>query len=96
MLKKEDNFAYIDGANLHKGSAEFGWELDYHKLRVLIKEKLELRMLISPNNKCSYLLRKQNIPLLYLSSQRKKLEAAAINIKEKAPSADKTAKGSLS
>ena len=94
MLKKEDNFAYIDGANLHKGSAEFGWELDYHKLRVLLKEKLALRLLISPNNKCSYLLRKQNIPLLYLSTQRAKLEVAAV--KEKAPGADKTAKGSLS
>lgn len=37
--QKENNFAYIDGANLYKGSAELGWKLDYKRLRVWLKEK---------------------------------------------------------
>lgn len=47
---------------------------DYAELVGFLKEKGALRMVISPNNKCSYLLRKQNIPLLYLDTQRSKLE----------------------
>lgn len=37
MIK--NNVAYIDGANLHKGSGQLGWKLDYGKLRVWLKEK---------------------------------------------------------
>lgn len=33
------NAAYIDGANLHKGSAQLSWELDYKKLRIWLSEK---------------------------------------------------------
>lgn len=36
---KEKNFAYIDGANLHKGVAELGWKLDYHRFRIWLSEK---------------------------------------------------------
>ncbi|OGZ72794.1 MAG: hypothetical protein A2908_00230 [Candidatus Staskawiczbacteria bacterium RIFCSPLOWO2_01_FULL_38_12b] len=158
--KKENNFAYIDGANLHNSVLQLGWKLDYKKFRVwlqhryhvvnayifiglivenknlyvylqeagfilvyreitydgtgkvkgncdallvlktvcnfyeknydkavivasdgdyaelvqFLKEKEALRMVVSPNNKCSYLLRKQNIPLLYIDTQRKKVE----------------------
>lgn len=39
MLKKENNFAYIDGANLHKGIKDLGWLLDYARFRVWLKEK---------------------------------------------------------
>lgn len=39
MTLKENNFAYIDGANLYKGIDELGWELDYHKFRVWLHEK---------------------------------------------------------
>jgi len=39
MLKKEHNFAYIDGANLHKGIKDLGWSLDYKRFRVWLKEK---------------------------------------------------------
>jgi uncharacterized LabA/DUF88 family protein len=39
MLKKENNFAYIDGANLHKGIKDLGWSLDYARFRVWLKEK---------------------------------------------------------
>lgn len=31
--------AYIDGANLHKGIKDLGWELDYKRFRVWLKQK---------------------------------------------------------
>lgn len=174
MKKKENNFAYIDGANLHKGIKEMGWSLDYRRFRIWLKDKYSVerayifiglvarnkdlytflqeagftlvfkettydgdgrvkgncdadlvlkvvadyyekqfdkavivtsdgdyaglvkflkekgvfRSLVSPNNKCSFLLRKLNIPLVYLNSQRNRLNYAQ---KEKAPDADETA-----
>ena len=39
MVRKENNFAYIDGANLHRGIASFGWKLDYARFRVWLSEK---------------------------------------------------------
>mgnify|MGYP001604049489 CR=1 FL=1 len=39
MIKKENNFAYIDGANIHKAIQELGWELDYSRFRVWLSEK---------------------------------------------------------
>jgi len=33
------NIAYIDGANLHKGTEDLGWKLDYRKFRVWLTEK---------------------------------------------------------
>jgi len=39
MKNKENNFAYIDGANLHKGIVSSGWRLDYKKFRVWLSEK---------------------------------------------------------
>ena len=39
MLLKQKNFAYIDGANLHKGIGDLGWKLDYRRFRVWLKEK---------------------------------------------------------
>lgn len=171
---KDKNFAYIDGANLYNGLADLGWELDYKRFRVWLRDKFNIsnaylflgfvprnknlytylqeagfilvykeitydgtgkvkgncdaalvlkvaidfyehnfqkavivssdgdyaelvnflkdrkafRILVSPNNKCSYLLRKQNIPLLYLDSQKEKLKI--INKKEKTPDTDRT------
>ena len=35
----KNNIAYIDGANLHKGAEQLGWELDYGRLRVWLREK---------------------------------------------------------
>ena len=67
---------------------------DYAELVNFLKEKNVLRAVISPSNKCSYLLRKQNIRLIYLDSQREKLEI--VQIKEKAPGGDKTPAGSFS
>lgn len=160
MKKKENSFCYIDGANLHKGVASLGWKLDYHRFRIWLKEKHNIKnayifiglmpdrkdlytslqemgyllvykeisydgvgkvkgncdadlvlksvvdyyekrfdkvvivsndgdyaglvqffkekgvlhTLISPSNKCSYLLRKLNVPLLYLDTQRSNLK----------------------
>ena len=39
MKKEENNFAYIDGANLHKGIETLDWEFDYGRFRVWLKEK---------------------------------------------------------
>jgi len=172
--KNQNNFAYIDGANLHKGNKSLGWKLNYKKFRVLLSEKYGvktayiflgliasygalykylqesgfilifkqvvydgegkpkgncdanlvlravcdtyekkydkavivasdgdyaelvdfikqrngLRIVISPSNKCSYLIRQQNIPLSYLDNQRSKLEL--LTAKEKAPYKDET------
>jgi uncharacterized LabA/DUF88 family protein len=160
MVLKENNFAYIDSANLHKGSKRLGWKLDYKKFRVWLTEKYgvktaylflglvpkykelykylqecgfvlifkqvnyaddgavkgncdailvlnavcdfyekkcnksiivssdgdyaelveflknkgSLSSIVSPSNKCSYLLRKKNVPLLYLDTQKNRLE----------------------
>jgi len=43
VVKKENNFAYIDGANLHNGIASFGWTLDYARFRVWLSEKYGVR-----------------------------------------------------
>jgi len=37
--EKENNLAYIDGANLHAGISGFGWKLDYRRFRVWLFEK---------------------------------------------------------
>lgn len=173
MILKENNFAYIDGANLDKGVKDLGWKLDYKRFRIWLAEKHRiakaylfigfmsanenlythlqeagfilvykeivydgagkvkgncdaalvlkavvdfyeknfhkavivtsdgdyaelvgflkdrgvLRAVVSPSNKCSYLLRKQNIPLVYLNTKRNALELAR---KEKAPDKDGT------
>ncbi|MEK7482586.1 MAG: NYN domain-containing protein [Patescibacteria group bacterium] len=36
---QQNNYAYIDGANLHRGIAGFGWTLDYARFRVWLSEK---------------------------------------------------------
>ena len=41
-LRKENNVAYIDGANLHKGVVSLGWDLDYKKFRTWIFEKYSI------------------------------------------------------
>jgi uncharacterized LabA/DUF88 family protein len=37
--KKHNNHAYIDAANLHNGMVELGWNLDYKRFRVWLREK---------------------------------------------------------
>lgn len=43
MISKENNFAYIDGANLHKGIKSLGWDLDYRKFRIWLLEKYGIK-----------------------------------------------------
>jgi len=43
MITEENNFAYIDGANLHKGVADLGWELDYKRLRLWLSSKYNVK-----------------------------------------------------
>ena len=38
-----NNFAYIDGANLHNGIIGFGWKLDYARFRVWLTEKYKIK-----------------------------------------------------
>ena len=38
-MEKENNFAFIDGANLHCGMIALGWELDYKKFRIWLTDK---------------------------------------------------------
>lgn len=39
MIKKENNYAFIDGANLHKALRQKRWALDYARFRVWLTEK---------------------------------------------------------
>lgn len=43
MTNKENNFAYIDGANLHKGIADLGWKLDYKRFRLWLNNKYQIK-----------------------------------------------------
>ncbi|TSC92939.1 MAG: Uncharacterized protein CEN89_381, partial [Candidatus Berkelbacteria bacterium Licking1014_7] len=43
MIKKDNNFAYIDAANLHNGVRELGWKLDYKRFRVWLREKYSVQ-----------------------------------------------------
>jgi len=40
---QQNNYAYIDGANLHRGIAGFGWTLDYKRFRVWLSEKYNVK-----------------------------------------------------
>lgn len=42
MTTKEGNCAYIDGANLHKGIGTLGWELDYARFRIWLRDKYKV------------------------------------------------------
>ena len=67
---------------------------DYSSLVTFLKEKRVFRALLAPSNHCSFLLRKLNIPIVYLDNLREKL--AIKSQKEKAPGADESAQGSSS
>ena len=42
-MSQENNYAYIDGANLHRGNASLGWNLDYKKFRVWLSDKYSIK-----------------------------------------------------
>lgn len=39
MLKKQNNYAFIDSQNVHRGIKSLGWELDWKRFRIYLKEK---------------------------------------------------------
>jgi uncharacterized LabA/DUF88 family protein len=39
MQKKENNYAFVDSQNLNLGVKSLGWDLDFKKFRVYLKEK---------------------------------------------------------
>ena len=41
MVNLESNYVFIDGANLHKGIGELGWDLDYVRFRRWLTEKFQ-------------------------------------------------------
>ena len=43
MLKKENNYAFIDGQNLNLGIKRLGWALDFKKFRVYLREKYSVQ-----------------------------------------------------
>ncbi len=43
MQQHPNNFAYIDGANLHQRVKALGWTLDYGRFRVWLKEKYSIQ-----------------------------------------------------
>lgn len=43
MKAATNNFAYIDGANLHKGVSGLGWKMDYRRFRIWLSEKYGVR-----------------------------------------------------
>ncbi len=47
---------------------------DYAGTVGFLQKRGAFRTLVSPSNDCSYLLRRLNIPIIYLDSQRKNLE----------------------
>jgi uncharacterized LabA/DUF88 family protein len=38
-----NNLAFIDGQNLHLGSLENGWEVDYKRFRIYLKDKYKIK-----------------------------------------------------
>ena len=44
MIKDNNNYAYIDGANLHKGTVELGWMIDYGKFFTWLKDKYAIKV----------------------------------------------------
>jgi uncharacterized LabA/DUF88 family protein len=39
LAESKNNYAFIDGANLHKGIKALGWKMDYFRFRVWLAEK---------------------------------------------------------
>ena len=71
MKKFRKNYAYIDGANLHKGVVEFRWDFDYGKFRVWLREKYGVQHaylflgLIAKNKNLYTRLQEQGFTLIF-------------------------------
>lgn len=42
MKKLTKNYAFIDAQNVHLGILEFGWKIDWKKLRIWLKDKFDV------------------------------------------------------
>ena len=42
MTESKGCIAYIDGANLHKGSSSLSWKFDYKRFRIWLKDKYKV------------------------------------------------------
>ena len=42
MNLRENNYAFIDSQNLHKGIKDIGWQLDFQKFRIYLKHKYHI------------------------------------------------------
>jgi len=71
MENKNKNYAYIDGANLHNGSKSLGWNLDYKKFRIWLKDKYSVSQaylfigLMPKNNKLYTYLQEAGCTLIF-------------------------------
>jgi len=59
MIKKDNNFAYIDGANLYEALKDLEWALDYKRFRIWLSEKYGVKKAyifigLIPKNKTLY------------------------------------------
>ncbi|MFH0846229.1 MAG: NYN domain-containing protein [Patescibacteria group bacterium] len=43
MFLKEKNFAFIDSQNIYRGIKSLGWDLDWNKFRIYLKEKYKVK-----------------------------------------------------
>ena len=41
--KKENNLAFIDGQNLHLGTIQNGWKINFNKFRIYLKDKYKTK-----------------------------------------------------
>lgn len=71
MVRKSNNFAYIDGANLRKAVKSLGWTPDYQRLRIWLSEKYAVKKAyifigLIPKNKNLYAyLQESNFDLIF-------------------------------
>lgn len=43
MQQEKNNIAFIDGQNLHLGTRDAGWTVDYAKLRIYLSDKYDIK-----------------------------------------------------
>lgn len=43
MVRRENNYAFIDSQNVNLGIRELGWQLDFRKFRIYLQEKYQVQ-----------------------------------------------------
>ncbi|HVM73353.1 MAG TPA: NYN domain-containing protein [Candidatus Paceibacterota bacterium] len=44
MSRKQNNYAFIDGQNTHKGVQSLGWKIDWFRFRIYLREKYHVEV----------------------------------------------------